>query len=368
LTTTTNKQSLPLRGKTLMTMADLLKSASTSVSSLKSGQKVKGRVVSKNATSLVIDIGAKSEGIVAEKAFAEARDYISKLKVGDEVTVTVIFPETRDGSILLSLRDAIASSSWEHLEKSLKENTDVAVLGKNVSSAGVSVDVEGVQGFIPSSQLGKEAATDANALVGKYFKARVIEVDRQKNKLVLSEREVSDAEDIKSVKAELEKLKIGEVYEGRVTTVASFGCFVEITAGKSKLEGLVHVSEMSWGKVGSPSEVLKLGDKVKVAILGVKSGKLALSMKQALKDPWLEAAGKYKKDEKINGNIVKHTDFGIFVELEPGIEGLIHITKIPPTKKFNVGDSVNCYIEEVDVKRRKISLGLVLTAIPLGYK
>lgn len=351
-----------------ITMADLLKSATSKVTSLTQGQKVKGKVVAKFHNSLVLDIGAKSEGIVAEKAFAEARDYVSKLKVGDEVTVTVIFPETRDGSILLSLRDAIASSSWENLEKAQKEGLDVAVLGKAVTNSGVSVDADGVMGFIPTSQIGKEASSDVNALVGKYFKARVIEVDRSKNKLVLSEREVSEAEDIKNIKDELGKLKVGEVYEGKVTTVANFGCFVEILAGGSKLEGLVHVSEMSWGKVGAPSEMYKVGDKVKVSILGVKDGKLALSIKQALKDPWSEVSDKYKAEDKVTGKVVKHTDFGIFVELEPGIEGLIHITKIPPTKKFNVGDEVNCYIEDVDAKKRKISLGLVLTSIPVGYK
>lgn len=351
-----------------ITMADLLKSAKSSVASLTQGQRVKGRVVAKNSTSLILDIGAKSEGIVAEKAFAEARDYISKLNVGDEVTATVIFPETRDGSILLSLRDAISTAVWDKLEKAQKESLGVAVLGKSVTNSGITVDAEGVFGFIPSSQLGKEASKDLSALIGKYFKAKVMELDKSKNKLVLSEKEVSEAEDIKNIKDELEKLKAGDVYDGKVTTVANFGCFVEISSGKSKLEGLVHVSEISWTKVSSTHEALKVGDKVKVAILGVKNGKLALSIKQAQKDPWSEAENKYKKDDKITGKVVKQTDFGVFVELEPGIEGLVHITKIPPAKKFEAGESVNCYIEDVDAKKRKISLGLILTSVPLGYK
>ena len=354
--------------KAPVTMADLLKSSKTSVSSLTQGQRVKGRVVSKEVGRLIVDIGAKSEGIVAEKAYLEAKDYIYKLKVGDEVTVTVIFPETRDGSILLSLRDAIASSTWENLGKSLKEGSEVAVLGKNVNPAGISVELEGVLGFIPTSQLGKEASSNPNSLLGKYFKAKIIEVDRQKNKLVLSEREVSEAENIKASKVTMEKIKSGSIYEGVVTTVANFGCFVAITVDDSRLEGLVHVSEIAWGKITSTSDVLKVGDKVKVAVIGVKEGKLALSIKQASQDPWSEAAKKYKKEEKVAGKVAKITDFGMFVELEPGIEGLIHITKIPPAKKFNVGDEINCYIEDVDQKTRKISLGVVLTSIPLGYK
>lgn len=349
-------------------MADLLKSAKLGVSSLSQGQKVRGKVVSKNATSLILDIGAKSEGIVAEKAFAEARDFISKLNVGDEITATVIFPETRDGSILLSLRDAISSASWEKLLKAQSDGLAVVVLAKIVTNSGISVDAEGVSGFIPSSQLGKEASKEPQNLVGKYFKAKVIEIDRQKNKLVLSEKEVSEAEDIKNIKNELEKLKIGDVFDGKVTTVANFGCFVEIVSDKTKLEGLVHVSELAWSKVSSPQSFVKVGDKVKVSILGVKAGKLALSIKQAQADPWGEVEKKFKKDDKVSGTVVKQTDFGVFVELEPGIEGLVHITKIPPAKKFEAGETVNCYIEEVDAKKRKISLGLVLTSIPVGYK
>ena len=354
--------------KTPVTMADLLAKNESSIKNLSTGQRIKGKVIQKLSKSLIVDISGKAEGVVMEKAFAEAREYISRLKVGDEVTVTVLVPEMRDGSTLLSLRDAVSQASWQAVEDAYKEKTEVAVYAKGVSGAGISVDVNGISGFVPMSQVSKELSKDASSLVGKYFKAKVIEVDRLKNKLVLSEREVTDAKDIALAKKALENIKDGDILEGIVTTIANFGCFVKIDVEKSEIEGLVHISELSWGKVAHPSSLYKVGSKVKVKVIGTKDGKLALSIKHAGKDPWIKAGEKYKAEDRISGKVTKVTDFGNFVELEPGIEGLVHITKIPPGKRFSVGDQVNCYIEEIDPKSRKISLGLVLTEIPVGYK
>jgi small subunit ribosomal protein S1 len=348
------------------TMADLLAKAGQKLVSFSSGQKVKAKVISKLHNLLVLDIGGKSEGLVAEKAFNEAREYIKTLKVGDEVVASVLVPETREGNVILSLRQAMAESAWEKLEKAGKANSEVAVYGKGANAAGVVVDIEGLEGFIPASQLGREVAKNPQNLIGKYFKVKVIEVDRMQNKVVLSEREVSEAADIKSAKEALTKIKEGEVYEGKVTTVASFGCFVKL--GSKGPEGLVHISEMAWGRIEKVGDVAREGDKVKVKVLTKKDNKLALSLKQAQKNPWEEAVKKYKPESKIKGKVTRISDFGIFVELEPGVEGLVHITKIPPTVRFKEGETVNCLIEEVDDKAKKISLGLVLTAKPIGYK
>jgi ribosomal protein S1 len=351
-----------------VTMADLLAKSKASTKNLSMGQKVKGTVVQILGKSLIIDIGGKAEGVVLEKGFAEAREYISKLKVGDEVTATILVPEMRDGSTLLSLRDSVSESHWKDFDHAYKNQTEIMVYAKNLTQAGVMVDANGVSGFIPFSQLSKEFQSDKDQIVGKYFKAKVIEVDKQKNKLVLSEREVSEAKDIKEAKLALEKIKDGDVLDGIVTTIANFGVFVKLTISKTEIEGLVHISEISWGKIIHPSDVLKVGQKVKVMVIGKNLNKLALSIKNATKDPWSDADKKYKKEDKITGKVVKVTDFGVFIELEPGIEGLVHITKIAPGKKFSVGDQVNCYIEEIDSKSRKISLGLILTEVPLGYK
>lgn len=355
-----------------ITMAELLASAKNKVQQFTKGQRVEAKLLSKSPTALIFDIGGKSEGIVKEKGYSDAKEFIDGLKEGDMVMVTVLVPETRDGITILALKDAMKDVSWGELEKAKKDGIEVPVLGKGVGAAGFVVDVMGIEGFIPTSQMGREFSKGSSEMVGKYFKAKVMEVDKANNKVVLSEKEVSEAGDIALAKEASKIIKEGEVYEGVVTTVASFGAFVkiEVPVGKKKagIEGLVHVSELSYTKVNLPSDVVKVGDKVKVRVLAARDGKLALSIKRAQKDPWEEVEKKYKADDKVTGKVVRISDFGAFVELEPGVEGLIHVTKIPPTYKLEVGKEVKCEIEEVNVKDKRIALGLVLTSIPVGYK
>ena len=349
-------------------MAELLASAKSRVKTFTKGQRVEATVLSKAPNLVVFDIGGKSEGLVKEKAYTDAKEFIETLKVGDKVVVTVLVPETRDGTIILALKDAIRDVAWADLEKAKESGEEVPVLGRGVNASGVVVEVMGVEGFIPTSQMGKVALEDVQNLVGKYFKAVVLEIDKSSKKVVLSEKEISEAGDIKLAKEALKKIKEGEIYDGEVSTIAPFGAFVKIKVGKAELEGLVHVSEISYKKVGLPSDVLNKGDKVQVKVLASHVGKLALSIKQAAKDPWLEVEKKYKVEDKISGKVVRISDFGVFVELEPGVEGLIHITKIPPTQKLTVGSEAKCVIEEVNAHDKRIALGLVLTSIPLGYK
>ncbi len=355
--------------KSGITMAELLaKSKRAKVVNFTKGQRVEATILSKSPGMVVFDIGGKSEGLVKEKGYTDAKEYIGTLKVGDKVLATVLVPETSEGTTILALKDAIRDGSWIELDRALKNGDSVPVLGKAVNPSGFVVDALGVEGFIPTSQMGKEAAAVAQNLIGKYFKAKVMEVDKLNRKVVLSEKEISEAGDIALAKKALKDIKEGDVYEGVVTTIAPFGAFVKIKVGKASLEGLVHVSEISYKKVALPADVLKVGDEVKVKVLASHVGKLALSMKQAQKDPWSDVESKYKADQKITGKVVRISDFGVFVELEPGVEGLIHITKIPPTQKITVGSEVRCTIEEVNVKDKRIALGLVLTSIPLGYK
>jgi small subunit ribosomal protein S1 len=361
-------------------MEELLRVYGSGKSSLKRGDKVTGKIVAKEPKRLVLEIGAKGEGIVAEKAYQESKDYIKELKIGDEVTASVIVGETPDGYTILSLRDAMASSAWRKLEQSLNEKKPIAVYGKSQITSGVTVEVEGLLGFIPSSQLGKEVSKNPSSLVGKHFKALVIDLNRGENKIVLSEKEVSDSVDLQKIRAAFETIKEGEIYEGIVTIVSGFGCFVKIDVPtdknkKTEVEGLVHISELSWSKVESVSDLVKEGDKVKVRVISKNlpagrqgMARLALSIKQALKDPWDDAGKKYKKDTKVKGKVVKISDFGVFVQLEDGIEGLVHITKIPHGMRLEYGKEIDVYIEEIDLEARRISLGLVLTTKPVGYK
>lgn len=358
-------------------MDELMEKYDAPVKSLTRGDKVKGKVIKKEPGRVVIDIGGKSEGIVAEKAYNEAEEFIKDLKEGDEVEAGVIVPETPEGFTILSLRQAMAKRAWDKIEESQEEGDPIKVKGKSVASAGVMVDVFGLEGFIPKSQIGKEASKDLNTLVGKTFEAVVIDTDKENAKLVLSEKEVSEAEELAKAREAIKNLKVGDEFEGEVTSIYDFGCFVKIEAKISKgkkdkekapLEGLVHISELSWGKVDNPKEVVSEGDEVKVKLIGKEKGKIAFSIKQTQKDPWEDIDKKYEKDSKVKGEVVKLSDFGAFVELEAGVEGLIHMTKIPPGKAFSEGDRLDVFIEDIDEKERKISLRPVLTQKPVGYK
>ncbi len=361
-------------------MAELLARAKNKIQRFTKGQRVEAVVLSKTPSMVIFDIGGKSEGLVKEKGYTDAKEFIEGLKIGDKVSVTILVPESRDGTIVLGLKDAMHDVSWDKLEEAKKSGEAVPVLGKGVGAPGFVVEVMGIEGFIPTSQMGKEITGNAQNLVGKYFKARVMEVNKMDKKVVLSEKEVSEAGDIALTKEALKKIKEGDVFEGEVSTVATFGAFVKIEVPvevklKTKsqkqiaaVEGLVHVSELSYSRVNLPSDVIKVGDKVKVKVLAAHEGKLAFSIKQAKEDPWLGIEKKFRPEEKVSGKIVRVSDFGYFVELLSGVEGLIHITQVPPSMKLGIGDEVKCNVEEVNVKDKRIALGLVLTSIPLGYK
>lgn len=350
------------------TMEELLAYAS-GVKGFKKFDHVKARFISMDKKQALFDIGGKSEAVVIDDYYREAKELLKALSPKDEVEAIVMEPETKDGKILLSLRHAAHKKMWEELTQMFDKGEPVLVLGQMVTDKGIGVSIGGLAAFIPTTQLTQEQASHMDELVGKRFKVQIIELDSTKNRVVLSEKAIYEAQDQKKLKDILKDVKPGEKYTGIVTTVTSFGAFVQIEINGTPLEGLVHVSEFSWGKTVHPSDMLTEGDEISVVVIGTENGKLALSMKQAQADPWDSISEKYHVDDKVTGTVTKHSDFGVFVELEAGIEGLIHMTKIPPAMKLNRGDSVNCYIEEISPKDRRISLGLVITTSkPLGYK
>jgi len=373
-----SKSQLSKSSKKITSMADLLASYETKPKRFSLGERVEGTVIDKLPNALVLDIGGKSEGMVAEKAYAESKDFIKHLEVGDKVIGRVIVSENPQGYTILSLRDASKDYFWNKLENLENGGDTVTVLVKGVNPSGVIVDIYGLSGFIPASHLGKEIVKNLSKITGESVKAKIIELDKSADRIVLSERAVSEKEEIIKQKEALKAIKKGDIYKGEITTVADFGVFVKIKVPYKKeeidLEGLVHISELAWEKVGKPQDKYKVGDKVEVKVIDFKGatkkslGKLSLSIKQAVKDPWEDVEKKYKNEMKLTGIVVKKSDFGVFVELEPGVEGLIHMTKIPPGKRLKEGDNIEVYIEEVNPEEKRISLGLVLTEKPVGYK
>ena len=355
--------STSLRGAS--TMEELMAKSTFNIKGFSRGQKVSAKYVGMSGKSAIFDLGSKSEGVISGTYLEDSKDFVRGLKVGSITTLTVIEPETRDGIVLLSARAAAADSVWERFETMKKEDKEHSATVKSVSGSGVSVEIEGVSAFVPSSHLGKLASGAGEKLVGKVIKVKIVEVDKSKRRVLASEKAVSEAGAEEEIKKAMKALKEGEIYDGVVKQLTTFGVFVEVGSG---LEGLVHVSEMSWEKNIKPEDIVSVGDKVKVKILGPRDGKLSLSIKQAQKDPWETVSDKFKVEDKLKGRVTKQSDFGVFVELTPGVEGLVHVTKIPPATKLERGKEVEVYIEEIDAKAKKISLGLVLTSKPLGYK
>jgi len=353
-------------------MGQLLAQSGYQLHGWKRGNLVDGVVVAKTKSALYLDIGGKSEAMVIDRELKAAKDFIKELKVGDKVTAVITQVENDKGQTLLSLKRAAFDSLWSEFEEKLKTRETVKILGKEANKGGLVVEVKGFQGFVPASQFGVHLKGKIDSLIGKFLEAKVTEVDREKNRLIFSEREVSEATLLKDQEKVLKKVKVNDVFSGVITGVMPFGFFVKVTPKGSKisLEGLVHISEVSWEKVEDLSKFYKQGDQVKVKVLSVdqNSGKLNLSIKQLNPDPWQGVKKRYTPETQVKGEAVRVEPFGILVKLEPGIEGLIHISKIPVEKLINPGDKLDCFVESIDPEHRRISLGLVLKEKPVGYK
>jgi small subunit ribosomal protein S1 len=351
------------------TMEELLALEENKIFGLKKGEIVDGVITEITGKSIFIDIGAKTEGVVLGKEFEKSKDFVKNLKVGDKVKAYIGSTENDKGQILLSLRQAAVNFAWDTYDKLLKDEEITSVRGREVNKGGLIVDASfGLQGFVPGSQIGSAWQGKIDQLVGRKVEVRVIEVNREQNRLVFSEKLVSDAEKIEKVAEAIKKLKVDEVFKASITQVAPFGLFVKIEVDGEAIEGLVHISEVSWQKVDDLTKLYRAKDEVDVKVISLDDGRVQFSIKQLLQDPWDELEKKYPTDSKLKGKVVRLTSFGALVEIEPGIEGLVHISKIPPEQTINEGDTLDIYIESIDRSNRRISLGLVLSQKPIGYK
>jgi len=361
------------------TMDQLLKQTGYNFHGFRKGDVVEGIITEKTKRKVWVDIGAKTEGIILDKEIKAAKEFINQLKVGDKLKVTIFQPENETGQPLLSFRRILNDFVWAELEEALKTGSPIKARGKEANKGGLVVEVKGLPGFIPSSCFSAKLTGKIDELINKTVEARLIEIDRKKTRLILSEKAISESDLIEDQKELLDKVKVGDEFDGEVTGTMSFGLFVKVEIKSSKkkekkdslsLEGLVHISEISWEKVEDPSKFYKQKDKVKVKVLAVdkKTGKLNLSIKQLKNDPWKDIKKSYPLESKIKGEVIRMAPFGVFVSLDKGVEGLIHISKVPAEKSLKVGDKVDCFIESVDKEARKMSLGLVLKAKPVGYK
>lgn len=362
--------------KEILTMEDLLKSEGVELVGFKKGQEVKGKITAIKNKAIYIDIGGKTDATVMGKEFEFVKDYVSDLKLGDQIEVQVKQPENDKGQILVSIRGAASGYGWNYFEEKLKSGGEVTVFGKELNRGGIVVVAPfGFYGFIPGSQIGAKYEGEPERMLNKKVKAKVLEVEQSKNRLVFSERLVSEPEKVGEETNAMEDLKIGEIFEAEVMRVEPFGVFVRMEADKNgnklNLEGLVHISEISWEKVDNVLGLYKAKDKIKVKLINKTDGRLQFSIKRLQSDPWENITDRYPQDKEVEGVVTRIANFGALVRLEPGIEGLIHISKLgnaSASQKVKEGEKVQIYIESIDVAKRKISLGLVLTEKPLLYK
>lgn len=358
------------------TMAELLAEKKLTVVTPKPDTQVEGVVVAKNPKSLIVDIGAKTEGIIVGKEFELAKEYIDKLEVGQKISVVVIEGGDSKSQILLSLRQAANKQKWDFFYQALKDESVLEVKGVETNKGGLIVVINGIRGFVPSSQFGKQYLGKLNKLRGEVIKVKTIEVDHEKNRLIFSEKFVSEEKELAQKNAAMKAVGAGEIYEGVVSGLMPFGLFVTVEVpvnDKNEIglvEGLVHISEISWEKVSHPSNYYQLGDRLKVKVLDVDPAneKLNLSIKQLSPDPWLTIEDRYPVGSVVSGTISRIEQFGVFVNVESGVDGLIHNSKLDGERQLRKGEKISVNVESIDKDNKRMSLTLVSNELPIDYK
>ena len=332
---------------------------------LEKGNVLAGKVVGVKTDLVFVDIGQKAEGIItlSELAWPVPADAHDVVAVGQLLNVLVLDPETAEGSVQLSKVQADRLLAWDRMEEAMKDGEPLEVAVTAAVKGGLSIGVFGVRCFIPASQVDSSFVEDLTSYVGKTMEALPIEVDREKQRAVFSRRAVLDAKRRLTENDALGKLEIGQVITGEVKRMATFGAFVDIGG----IEGLVHVSEMAWHRVNDASDLLKVGDEVKVQVLKIdkETRKVSLGMKQLLPDPWHTAVAEFAEGTTVPGKVTRTSKFGAFVELVPGVEGLVHISELSD-KRVNTADEVVQTGQKVAVKvlsvdptAKRISLSMI---------
>jgi small subunit ribosomal protein S1 len=339
-------------------MEDWFKEGSTT-SEFEEGEVVRGRVVHVGSSEVLIDVGYKSEGAISIEEFLR---HGGLPKVGDEIEVYLEAKEDNEGLIVLSKDKADKIKVWDAITQAYEKGSPVEGRVVEVVKGGLSVEV-GVKAFLPGSQVDLRPVKNLGAMIGQTIRARVIKLNRRRGNVVLSRRAVLEEEREEKKKHTLEVLAEGMVLTGTVKNITDYGAFIDLGG----IDGLLHVTDMSWGRVGHPSEIFQVGDQVEVVVLHFdrESGRVSLGYKQKSSDPWERVEQTYAPGTKVHGRVVSLTNYGAFVELEAGVEGLVHVSEMSwtrrvrhPSKLVNVGDEVEVIVLDVNRGAKRISLGM----------
>jgi small subunit ribosomal protein S1 len=351
-------------------MEQFLNDPSHDYKSLKYGDVMDGVIMHLDREEILVDIGSKSEGIVPSREYSSlSTEERQALAVGDTILVFVVQPENPEGHAVVSIDRARQEKSWRRLQELHEANEVIEAEVTNYNKGGLLVNLDGVRGFVPASQVteirgGDEASKQADMarLIGSSLPLKVIEINRHRNRLILSERQaVQERRDVMKERL-IDELSEGEVRKGRVSSICDFGAFVDIGGA----DGLVHLSELSWSRVRHPSEVLRVGQEVDVYVLGINAQekKIALSIKRTQAEPWSRVAAAYEVGQLVRGTVTQLANFGAFARIEDGIEGLIHVSELVddrvshPKQVVSEGDDLLLRIIRIDPQRRRMGLSL----------
>ncbi len=332
------------------------------------GELIEGTVVFKGKNKLLLDLHGVATGIVSGRELRDSFNTFRGLQVGDQTAAMILEDENDEGMVVMSLRMASQQKAWDHFRKLVADGGTMEFVAQEANKGGLLANIDGIRTFLPVSQLApvhyprvnnadtSEIIQRLSKYIGHNFVVKIITMDEEAGKIVVSEREAMSEERSRA----LEGLDIGSAKDGIVTGIVKFGLFVAFDG----LEGLVHISEIAWGHVKNPSEFAEVGDKVKVKVIGVDGDKLSLSIKQMTKDPWEEIAERYPVGKKVSGSVVRFADYGAFIKLEKDVSGLIHLSELAhhkitdPSEALTIGQKVEAQVINIDVDERRIGLSI----------
>ena len=353
----TPSEEIQEQAETSSAESDFMADVEKTLVQIRPGQTITGTVVQITDDEVCVNVGYKADGLV-KKADLSSTD----VKIGDEIEVEVVKVNDGEGNVLLSQRNIVNRKNWDEIVAKYEAGEFVTGIGKEAVKGGLLADVNGIRTFIPASQLSLRYVEKIEEFVGQELTLKIIEVDKAKKRIVASRKAVLIAEEAERKKAIWDALEVGSVVKGIVRRLADFGAFVDIGG----VDGLVHVTDLSWGRVQHPSEVVKVGDEIDVKILNVdpERERISLSYKQTRPRPWTVAGEKYPVGSVVEGKVVRITTFGAFVELEPGLDGLVHISQCALTRiakvedAVQVGQIVRVKVLDVNTEAKRISLSI----------
>jgi len=337
---------------------DLRQMYEETIKDVDEGTILKGRIVSIQDSAVLIDVGYKSEGVIAREEFPD----ITQTDVGGEVEVLLIQKEDHDGNIRLSKVEADRQRAWERTLEACEGDNRVTGEIKRKVKGGLMVDI-GIEAFLPASQIALQNVKNIDDYIGQEITVKVIKINHERRNVVVSRRELLDEERLERRREFLEHVKVGDIKQGVVKNITDFGAFIDLHG----IDGLLHLTDMRWGRINHPSEMLQLSEPVDVMIIGIdyEKERVSLGIKQMTDNPWLDVEERYPVNEVVQGKVVNILPYGAFVELEEGVEGLIHISEFSWTRKVNhpsefvsLGDEISAMVLNVDPYEQKISLGL----------